>query len=300
MSGSPSSSLGRDLQQDMSPFVRQKILRTMGYKVLADINAVSVVMPTAIIGTVLLTLRGRGVGKSELIRRVEWLTHRIRAKGGRVAHFRGASLSDVIDRGLDVLGRDLVGLIDKLAEPVYYAVDRFQLSFYRNMTIHLFISEALVSAAMYTRVKLGGGPAIQDIPFEDLRSQVLFLSTLFRGEFIFPAEGLEANLDKTLKGLEADEVIHLQRDDGGTIVKVGLSDRERTTGRENYDFYCFLIWPFIEASWLACVSLFGLTPPPGVKADTWIEVTKAQNSAQFVSHPRPTRSLTKVKVVRTC
>jgi glycerol-3-phosphate O-acyltransferase len=115
-------------------------LRTMGYKILSDINAVSVVMPTALIGTVLLTLRGRGVGKAEMIRRVEWLSNRVRAKGGRVAHFAGAPTSVVVDRGLEVLGKDLVGLIEGLAEPTYYAVDRFQLSFYRNMTIHLFIS----------------------------------------------------------------------------------------------------------------------------------------------------------------
>jgi glycerol-3-phosphate O-acyltransferase len=123
-----------------SPAVRQRILRTVGYKVLSDINAVSVVMPTALIGTVLLTLRGRGVGKAELIRRVEWLSERVRAKGGRVAHFAGAPTSVVVNRGLEVLGKDLVGLVEGLAEPTYYAVDRFQLSFYRNMTIHLFIS----------------------------------------------------------------------------------------------------------------------------------------------------------------
>jgi len=123
-----------------SPTIRLRILRTMGYKVLSDINAVSVVMPTALIGTVLLTLRGRGVGKAELIRRMEWLSDRVRAKGGRVAHFAGAPTSVVVDRGLEVLGKDLVGLIEGLAEPTYYAVDRFQLSFYRNMTIHLFIS----------------------------------------------------------------------------------------------------------------------------------------------------------------
>jgi glycerol-3-phosphate O-acyltransferase len=129
-----------NIQSVDSPAIRLRILRTMGYKVLSDINAVSVVMPTALIGTVLLTLRGRGVGKAELIRRVEWLSDRVRAKGGRVAHFAGASTSVVVDRGLEVLGKDLVGLVEGLAEPTYYAVDRFQLSFYRNMTIHLFIS----------------------------------------------------------------------------------------------------------------------------------------------------------------
>ena len=159
-----------------SPESRTRLLRTLGYKVLSDINTVSVVMPTALIGTVLLTLRGRGVGKSELIRRVEWLSDRVRNKGGRVAHFAGAPTEVVVDRGLDVLGSGLVGIIDNLPETTYYAVDRFQLSFYRNMTIHLFISEALVSAAMYTRVKQGGGPENQRISFDALYNQVSFLS----------------------------------------------------------------------------------------------------------------------------
>ncbi|KXJ89160.1 acyltransferase-like protein [Microdochium bolleyi] len=263
--------------------LRQKLLRTMGYKVLSDINDVSVVMPTALIGTVLLTLRGRGVGKSELIRRIEWLTARVRAKGGRVAHFGTLPLSDVVERGLEVLGKDLVGIINGLAEPTYYAVDRFQLSFYRNMTIHLFIAEALVSAAMYTQVKQGGGPENQDITYTALREQVLFLSSLFRGEFIFPSEGLEFNLEKTLVGLEQDRVISIVRDAEGKPVTIGLSKEEREAGRENYDFYCFLIWPFIEASWLAAISLMGLTPPPGQGADdVWIEAAKAQNSAQLM------------------
>jgi glycerol-3-phosphate O-acyltransferase len=262
--------------------MRQKLLRTLGYKVLADINAVSVVMPTALIGTVLLTLRGRGVGRTELIRRVEWLTDRVRAKGGRVAHFGNAPLSDVVERGLEVLGKDLVGVAEGVAEPTYYAVDRFQLSFYRNMTIHLFISEALVAAALYTRVKQGGGPAIQDIPYQDLYDQVLFLSSLFRGEFIYSGEGLATNLERTVLGLEADNVIFIERDEEGRITKVGLSDAERAAGRENYDFYCFLIWPFIEASWLAAVSLMGLSPPLGQKDDIWVQVSKAQESAQLV------------------
>ncbi|EQK99747.1 hypothetical protein G6O67_004228 [Ophiocordyceps sinensis] len=262
--------------------VREKILRTLGYKVLGDINDVSVVMPTALIGTVLLTLRGRGVGKQELMRRVEWLTARIRDKGGRVAHFGNAPLSEIVDRGLEVLGKDLVGVLDDVAEPTYFAVDRFQLSFYRNMTIHLFIYEALVSVSMYTRVKRGGGPSMQDISFEDLRAHVLFLSSLFRGEFIFSGAGLAVNLDKTLRGLEADHVVRLDRDASGNMTMVGLSNEERRAGRENYDFYCFLLWPFIEASWLAAVSLMGLTPPLGENGDIWIEQTKTQNSAQLL------------------
>lgn len=262
---------------------RQKLLRTMGYKILSDINAVSVVMPTALIGTVLLTLRGRGVGMAELIRRIEWLSERVRAKGGRVAHFGNAPTSVVIERGLEVLGKDLVGLVEGLPEPTYYAVDRFQLSFYRNMTIHLFIAEALVCASMYSRVKRGGGPENQRISYEDLRAQVLFLSQLFRGEFIYPTEGLAANLDNTLRAFEADKIVDLVRDEEGKIIAVDLSDVERAAGRENFDFYCFLIWPFVEAFWLGAVALMGFAPPKTYQGDGWLDVKKCQDSAQLVS-----------------
>ncbi|QMW41907.1 hypothetical protein AFCA_008869 [Aspergillus flavus] len=261
---------------------RGRILRTLGYRVLSEINDVSVMMPTALVGTVLLTLRGRGVGKAELVRRVEWLCERVRMKGGRVAHFYRYPTDVVVDRALEVLGSKLVGVVSGLAEPTYYAVDRFQLSFYRNMTIHLFITEALVSTAMYTKVKRGGGPSHQRISYTDLLNQVSFLSQLFRGEFIFPPEGLTTNLEKTLQGLEKDDVITVSRDSSGTPTSIELSDAERQCGRENYDFYCFLIWPFIEASWLGSVSLLGLTPLVNEQKETWIDLKKAQDSAQLL------------------
>lgn len=287
---------------------RIRLLRTLGFKVLSEINDVSVVMPTALVGTILLTLRGRGVGKSELIRRVDWLSDRVRAQGGRVAHFAGLPTSIVVERALEVLGPALVGLVPGLPEDTFYAVDRyasyvpaelpfnsenfanvrsvyrFQLSFYRNMTIHLFILQSLVSAALYTSVKQGGSPSQQRISFTALRDQVSFLSQLFRGEFIFPTEGLDLNLSRTLTILEAENVIKVTRDtDSDTVTWVELSDAEREQGRENFDFYCFLIWPFIEAAWLGAISLLMLTPPKGRETkEGWLPMKKVQDMAQLL------------------
>ena len=108
---------------------RTRLLRTMGYKVLSDINAVSVAMPTALIGTVLLTLRGRGVGRPELVRRVDWLSERVKQQGGRVAHFAGLPTDIVVQRGLEVLGPGLVGVVEELTEDTYFAVDRYVMEF---------------------------------------------------------------------------------------------------------------------------------------------------------------------------
>jgi glycerol-3-phosphate O-acyltransferase len=110
--------------EDWTEERKVRSLRTLGYQVLSHINDVSVIMPTALVGTVLLTLRGRGVGKSELIRRVDWLCERVRDKGGRVAHFANLPTGTVVQRALEVLGPNMVKTIPNLPEETYEAVDR--------------------------------------------------------------------------------------------------------------------------------------------------------------------------------
>ena len=261
----------------------RRLLQTLGYKVLSGINAVSVVMPTALVGTVLLTLRGRGVGKSELVRRVDWLCDRVRGQGGRVAHFAGNTTEVVVNRALEVLGPKLVGSVEGLPEETYYAEDRFQLSFYRNMTIHLFVSQALVCAAVYTKVKMGGDVESQRISYKELEDYVYFLSQLFRAEFIFPTMSLEENLRATLRGLERDRVLETSRPDPNDVEYIGLHPDEHASGHENFDFYSFLIWPFIEASWLGAVSLFMLTPPLEQQDfEAWLDFKAVQDKAQLL------------------
>lgn len=46
-------------RENTNNVAKAQLLKALGYKVLADINSVSVVMPTALVGTVILTLRGR-------------------------------------------------------------------------------------------------------------------------------------------------------------------------------------------------------------------------------------------------
>jgi hypothetical protein len=151
------------------------------------------------------------------------------------------------------------------------------------MTIHLFILQALVSAAMYTKVKQGGGPENQRISYEDLHDQTHFLSQLFRGEFIFPTEGLDVNLARTIDTLERDNVIKVTRDaTTHKVLTVELSDAERETGRENFDFYCFLIWPFIEAAWLGAISLTMLTPPLTHSGDVFLSLKATQDRSQLL------------------
>ena len=91
-----------------------------------------------------------------------------------------------------------------------------------------------------------------------------------------------ANLEKTLDGLESDGVITLAHDAAGGIVSAEISTAERSRGRENFDFYCFLIWPFVESAWLGAVSLMSLTPPFRSSSEVWLDLKQAQDQAQLV------------------
>ena len=154
------------------------------------------------------------------------------------------------------------------------------------MTIHLFISQALICAALYTKVKQGGNTADQRMPYAELKDYVFFLSQIFRSEFIFPTTPLDENIQAALHGLERDRVLRTSHDGGSTSKNtyVELHPDERALGRDNFDFYNFLIWPFIEATWLGTVSLFMLTPRVGADGNSehWFDFRGLQDKTQLL------------------
>jgi glycerol-3-phosphate O-acyltransferase len=98
--------------------------------------------------------------------------------------------------------KDLVAAQKNLIEPVFYAVKRFELSFYRNQLIHLFVHEAIVAVTMYTRIKMGGLKSTQKISYDELLQEVAFLSRLLKTEFIYNPGDIETNLQQTLSYLK--------------------------------------------------------------------------------------------------
>jgi len=253
------------------------LLKSLGYKVLADINAISVVMPSALVGTVILTLRGRGVGRNELIRRIEWLRRIIIAKGGNVAEFGNIPTGVIVDRATTIL-KDLIGqrTSKEVIEPTFYGIKRFELSYYRNQVIHLFVEESIVCVSLYTVIKRGGAKLQQRMQFDQLLDEVSFVSSILKLDMIFKQGGVESNTLRTIRWLAENNVLEVT-DDGW----IGLTDAERACGRENYDFLCFLIWPFVESYWLAAVALLSLTPAkPDVVEPQWIDEKTFSNRTQ--------------------
>jgi 1-acyl-sn-glycerol-3-phosphate acyltransferase len=240
---------------DFNPEHRALLLQAFGFRVLSEIASATVIQPTAIVGTILLTLRGQGIGREEMLRRFEWLRREIVAKGGRVVDYGGMPLQLVVDKAL-VLMKDLIGTRTGLLEPVYFAMKPMELAQYRNNVINLFISEAILTTALYATVKgVGTQNAQRSVAFKpDLLSDTIFLSQLLKTEFIYKNARVETVALETINRMVDQQV--LQMEDG----MVSLAQAEIVNGRETFDFYCFLFWPFLEAYWLAAIGCFLFAP----------------------------------------
>lgn len=130
-----------------------------------------------------------------------------------------------------VIHKDLIGERKgkDIVEPTFYPIAAFELSYYRNQVIHLFVEEAIVCAALYSVIKKGGGKPLQRMKYEHLLDEISFLSSLLKLDMIYKPGGVEANTKRTIQWLADNQVIEVCED--GCI---GLSDIERSCGRENY------------------------------------------------------------------
>jgi hypothetical protein len=126
---------------------------------------------------------------------------------------------------------------------------------------------------MYGTIKAGGSIKQQQIMIRpNLINDVSFLSGLLKFEFVYKSLGIEGNLKDTLKYLIDANVVSVGQAENGKGEFVTLSDEERRVGRETFDFYCFLLWPFVETYWLASVCLYTILPKAGKpEGPYWVE-----------------------------
>jgi glycerol-3-phosphate O-acyltransferase len=122
-----------------------------------------------------LTLRGRGVGRAELIKRVESLRSAILLRGYSVADFGQLTTAEVVDRAISSM-KAMVEVQSDVMEPTFIPSKRFELSFYRNQVIHIFVSEGLLSVSLYINIKQGGGSSQQRMSKSDLLRECGFIS----------------------------------------------------------------------------------------------------------------------------
>lgn len=138
----------------------------------------------------------------------------------------------------------------------------FTISPHSSQVIHVFVEESILCAACYTKIKQGGTAPMQTMTRAAILRETAFISGILRNEFIYGTSGAETNVNRTLAALMTQEVLEetsVPGEEGET--KIGLHRLERERGRDTFDSFLFLIWPFIESYWAACCSLLLLAPP---------------------------------------
>eukprot|EP01135_Chromosphaera_perkinsii_P010764 Nk52_evm43s2209 gene=Nk52_evmTU43s2209 len=264
--------LQQEQRHNFHPEIRESckslLLKALGYRILDDINCVTVITPTMLVGTVLLTTRGRGIARDELIKKVDSLRAEIIYNGGKVAKFRVGTTGEVVDRAVRVLG-DLVQ-INVLTQPVYIAAKRFELSYYRNAVSHIFVRQSLVALSLYAHIKSNKGKT-SEVRRSKLIDNVEYLTQLLKLEFVFKRQSdLQRTLQKE-RGEYNEDTLQVNFEEGmdalieRNILKakgdmIELFPLELESWSEKYAFLCMLMWPIVESYWLASVGLLSLEP----------------------------------------
>jgi len=240
----------------------RKLTNLIAYSNMHKINVSSTIPPSTLVVTVLLTHPGRGIGKKELIQKVVWLRKQIETRSGDISSFARGDPELIINK-VTFLLRNLITRDVRLLETVYKPNKRFELSYYRNTTMHLFVPESTIACAMYPYINKSITPATQSgaIIFNGrrgviktvLHDDVQYLSRMLKWEFIYkPAQNFHKNFDETFELMRSRGIIEL--DTKENIVTIPPE------GDSTHQFLCFLLWPFIEAYWMVCTSLWGLYP----------------------------------------
>ena len=236
---------------------RLKVNKSLAHRVLYDFLKESVVMSTGIVAALVLAYRN-GIDKETLQAKYVWVEQQIAMRGGRVDPIsREMDTKSIVDRALRLLGRDVVVERRSFVEPKIDSREShrhiLQLGLYRNQLPHIFYAESLLLIVL----EANEGPVEAEVLFQGAE----FLRVLLSAEF------------DTAPSIDWPEVLDtLERRD-----LVGRSGSSSSGGNGGYEllpdenktayFLCTLIYPFIDAHWVAVLSLFSLQPARAIGED---------------------------------
>jgi 1-acyl-sn-glycerol-3-phosphate acyltransferase/thioester reductase-like protein len=223
---------------------RLSVTRSLAHRVLYDFLKESVVMSTGIVAALVLAYRN-GIDKETLVEKYSWVEQQVTMRGARVDPLsRSMDALSIVDRALRLLGRGVVVERRSFVEPLVDSREShrniLQLGLYRNQLPHVFFGESLLLIALEAASEPVTGP-------ESLFEGASFLKTLLSGEFdTGPCDWPALFGVMEQRGL-------VERDENNVVAVV-------QDGSQAANFFCSLVWPFVDAHWVAVLSLFSLQP----------------------------------------
>jgi glycerol-3-phosphate O-acyltransferase len=238
-------------------FVPKRALVTrLGHQITYEINRATMVTGGSLVAQALLSQAGRGMSRSELVRRAEVLLATLERQRARMQ--RGLRTTDggLSPRALE----DAIALFSSAKwlqieagesgeEPVYVVPDegRVSLDLSKNVIVHFFVPFGMIAASLFRE------GATAAVSVRTLRDRVQHLSRLFKYEFMFRADATyEQIFDETLHALAEEGTVSLaESDTGGEEVKLGSADDAAV----RVELYSASIMGFLEAYRIAARTL---------------------------------------------
>ncbi|RYZ33483.1 MAG: glycerol-3-phosphate acyltransferase, partial [Myxococcaceae bacterium] len=175
---------GLSPQEPVTDEQKKGLVRALGNRVMYGISKVSTVTPHALVSASLLAHRRRGLTQRELTDRISLLRRIAVEDGARLstelanAPSNPETLGPIQDAMREFISDEMVRTKEARNEVSYQVEDsrRPEMSFYKNTLMNLMAARSLVANAL-----LAGTPA----PYDTVKARALFLSRLFKVEFIY-------------------------------------------------------------------------------------------------------------------
>jgi glycerol-3-phosphate O-acyltransferase len=191
---------------------KRKTVAALAHQIIYDISKASVVTPSALLASVLMTNRQRGLSAKTAGERIAFLLELAREGGHRISDVLQGAPSDPSVPGplhetLKLFEDSrVVSHQDAGGEAIYKVSDdhRREFAFYKNNFMHVVASRSVVACALQS---FKGQPASR----AELRERAKYLSRLFKLEFIYKvSQSFDANFEEKLgwlteKGLVLQE-----------------------------------------------------------------------------------------------
>lgn len=192
---------------------KRALVRSLGHRVMYGISRVSTVTPHALLASALLGHRRRGISERDITDRVVFLRSMVTELGSPLSRqLKDAPSSPVVlgpirDAMKMFAQGEMVSSTEAGGEVIFQVADdhRPELSFYKNTLLNLIAGRAIVCAALLADEQASSPAAI--------RERSLFLSRLFKLEFLYPVgKAFEEIFDETVAHLTRRGLVHPEGD----------------------------------------------------------------------------------------
>ncbi len=257
--------------EEMTVLERQSLYRQIGYKIVREINEVTVVTPSSLTAAALLCHDRRGISLAELHQVLELFYNCL---SFRKVHFAmtfsdrekalSESLNLFVQSGLiSRLGAEEEEEEENIEEIVYSLEDdkRLNLEYYKNNILHYFLPFSFVAAAVLAMPE-------DMIPVNRIHNDYVFFKRLFRHEFIFDdRKDSREELDETLSYFCEQGMIDMfEKDDKYWIEVRGL-------GRTKLSPFAGLIRNYMESYWVVVRGCYYLRKKPKTEKE-WLKTLR--------------------------